>query len=320
MKIHAVLAAAAVLCGAARAEAQIVYSEEFNVDSTAAWTVNDPGLSDVLVDFFYDYSAIGVPNAPNSTVSRGLKLTANNSGNVFSGFSVSPTGQNFTGNYTLEFDLWQNYAGPLGPGGSGSTQLSTFGVGTSGTTAFWAGAAVKESVGFGVTLDGGSASDYRAFSSDAPTAYASGDAVYNAPGTNNSDAYYSGFTSQSAPAAQVGLFAGQTGSTDVGETAFAWRHVLVEVNDGFVTWSIDGLAIATIELTDLTLGGGNIFFGHSDTNAASSTNPNDTLLNVTLIDNIVVTAVPEPSTTALALFSLGSCLALAYRRRCAESL
>jgi hypothetical protein len=162
-------------------QSAFAYTEDFNVDNTANWTVNTPGLSDYIADFYYDYSAIGVSAAPNGTGTRGLKLTANNSGGVFSGISVSPTGQSFSGAYKLSFDIWQNYAGPLGVGGSGTTQFSMYGIGTSGTTPVWLASAPKESVGFGSTLDGGSASDYRAYSSAAPTSYAAGNAVYQAP-------------------------------------------------------------------------------------------------------------------------------------------
>lgn len=295
--------------------AATLYGNDFDVDTTASWTVNDSGLSDILADFYYDYSAIGVPAAPGGSTTRGLKMTANNSGGVFSGFSVSPTGESFSGNYRVEFDMWQNYAGPVGPGGNGTTQLSTFGIGTSGTVAFWPGAVTKESVAFGATLDGGSGSDYRAYSSAAPLSYAAGNAVYAAPdgGINESNAYYAPFTPQSAPAAQVALFPGQTGSTNIGETAFAWRRVVIDVNGGFANWSIDGLAMASVDLSTVTLGGGNIFFGHSDTNAGASTDPNDSLLNVTLIDNVLVT-IPEPSSLALvALAGLG--LAASRRRR-----
>ena len=294
------------------AQSQVVYTENFNVDPTASWTVNDPGLSDITVDFYYDYSAIGVSAAPNGSGTRGLKMTANNSGGVFSGFSVSPTGQSFSGNYQLSFDMWQNYVGPLGPGGSGTTQLSLYGIGTSGTTPIWAGSSPKESVAFGSTLDGGSASDFRAYSSAAPTSYPAGNAVYLAPGgaINNSDPYYAVFTPQSAPAAQVLLFPGQTGSTDPGETSFLWRRVVIDVVNGFASWSIDGTPLAKIDLSTVTLGGGNIFFAFSDTNAGSSTDPNDFLLNVLLIDNVMVTVVPEPSSVAL----LGAGLALLIGR------
>jgi hypothetical protein len=312
------LATLLTLCSVASATELFV--ADFEVDPTANWTVNDPGLSDTLVDFFYDYSAIGVPSAPSGAGTRGLKMTANNSGNIFSGFSVSPTGQSFAGDYVLTFDLWQNYVGPLGSGGSGSTQLSTFGIGTAGDVAFWPGAPVKESVAFGVTLDGGSASDYRVYDSSAPTSHPAGSSVYSAPGgaNNGSDPYYAGFGGESAPAAQLVLFPGQVGSTDSGEIAFAWREVLIDVSGGFATWFIDGLQIAQVDLMSLTLGGGNILFGHSDTNGSSSADPNDSLLNITLIDNIRVEAarnrVPEPASGALVAFGLAAMLCLRRRR------
>jgi len=58
------------------------------------------------------------------------------------------------------------------------------------------------------------------------------------------------------------------------------------------------------------LGGSNIFFGHDDTNAGSSTDPNRVALNVTMIDNILVT--PEPGT--LAFLGMGL-IPLCRRRR-----
>jgi hypothetical protein len=295
----------------------VLFSQDFESNSTANWTVNDPGLSDVTVDFFYDYSQIGVPTAPGSGTSRGLKLTANNTRGVFSGFSVSPTGQNFTGSYRLEFNLWQNYVGPLATGGSGTTQLSTYGIGTSGNVSIWPASSPKESLFFAHTLDGGSATDYRVYSSAAPTSYPAGSAVYVATGTgniNSSNAYYAALGGQAAPASQIALYPGQTGTTAAGVTGFAWRNILIDVNADTQTarWSIDGLLISELSLTGLTLGGGNIFFGHSDTNAGVSTDPNASLLNVTLIDNIRVTAVPEPTTLGLGLICIG---AIAMRRR-----
>lgn len=320
MKTKTLVSSAIVSSLALASQNGFGFTEDFNVDNTANWTVNTPGLSDHIADFYYDYSAIGVAAAPNGTGTRGLKMTVNNSGGVFSGISVSPNGQSFSGAYTLSFDMWQNYAGPLGPGGNGTTQMSLYGIGTSGASAAWIGSAAWGSgangIGFGSTLDGGSAADYRAYSSAAPASYVSGNAVYQSPGgtINNSGAYYTAaFTPQSAPAAQIGFFPGQTGSTDAGESSFKWRRVVIGVGGGFATWSIDGLLIAKVDLNTVTLGGGNIFFGHDDTNAGSSTDPNDSLLNVTLIDNISVVAVPEP--TSLALIGLAALVGVARRHR-----
>ena len=131
---------------------------------------------------------------------------------------------------------------------------------------------------------------------------------------NESAAYYSVFTSNSAPAAQVALFPGQTGSTSVGEISFAWREVTIDVIDGFATWYVDGRQFATVDLSTVTLGGGNILFGHGDTNGGSSTDPNDTLLNVTLIDNVVVSQIPEPASIALLGIGLAGLLLVRKRR------
>lgn len=297
----------------------ILYSNNFETDTTASWTVNSgpttPTPIDYVSDFYYDaQTSIGVP-ASVAGSSRVLKLTANNSAGVFGGVSVSPTGQSFTGSYKVSFNLWQNYAGPLGPGGSGTTQLSNFGIQTSGTQAQYPG--VVNSVFFAASLDGGSANDYRAYSSAATAGYASGNAVYQSAGhptgvNNDSQTYYATkFLASSAPAAQVALFPGQTGSTNAGEISFAWRAVEILVDGGFATWTVDGVQMARVNLTGLTSGGNNIFLGHSDTNAAASTDLNDALLNVTLIDNLVVESVPEPTT----LVGLAAAGLIALRRR-----
>ena len=87
--------------------------------------------------------------------------------------------------------------------------------------------------------------------------------------------------------------------------------MVIDVAGGFANWSIDGLPLASVDLSTVTLGGSNIFFAYHDTNAASSSDPNDSLLNIMLIDNIVV--VPEPTTASLLLGGLA--IALGRRRR-----
>ena len=151
-------ALAALLAASASAA---LYTADFEIDDTANWTVNT-GPTDAAADFFFDYSTAGIPAAPSGSGTRGLKLQANQSSGVFGGMSVSPlTNTDLPSAYTLSFDWWANFNGPFPGGGSGSTQLSTFGVGTAGATPQWPGGA-QDSVWFGATGDGGSAADWRA--------------------------------------------------------------------------------------------------------------------------------------------------------------
>jgi MYXO-CTERM domain-containing protein len=211
--------------------------------------------------------------------------------------------------------MWLNYNGPLGVGGSGSTQVTGAGVGTAGSTPQWAGG-TQDSVWFGVTGDGNSSVDYRAYSSAASTGYPDGSTVFAATGAgnrNNTHPYYAGFGGEAAPAAQVALFSQQTNSTIAGAQAFAWRDVVIGKVGDQVTYSIDGLLIATVDLTTVTLGGNNILLNHFDINATSSTDPNAGSLLFGLVDNVRVTVIPEPTVWALGL--LGAAGLWCYRRR-----
>jgi hypothetical protein len=294
---------------------QVLYSENFEVDPTANWTVN-ASAGTHPVNFFFDYSAVGIPSAPSGTGTRGLKMQANTVGGVFGGVSVSPTGQSFLGNYELRFDMWLNFNGPAPGGGSGSTQVGGAGIGTAGTTPQWAGG-TQDSIHFGASGDGNSSVDYRAYSSAAAGGYADASPVFaagaHAGNRNNSDPYYSNFGQVSPPAAQTALFAQQTGTTVVGSQAFGWHDVRIAKYDNNVAYSIDGKLIALVDANTVTLGGSDILLNYYDINATSSTDPNAGALLFGLIDNVTVTVIPEPASAALIL--LGGLGLFAVRRR-----
>lgn len=272
-------------------QAQIVYSENFDTDHSANWVVNN-GPSDSVANFHFDYSTVGVPNAPNSSGNtRGLKLQANLTSATFGGVSVSPTGQSFTGNYRLRFDLWQNFNGPFPAGGSGSTQITGAGIGTAGTTPQWP-AGTQDSLWFAATGDGESSTDYRAYSPVAPTGYDVASGVFAAGSRDHANLYYAELGREAAPNAQLEQFENQTGVTHSGAMGMQWRDVVITRQGNTVTWVVDGLLLATVDVSAIAFGGGNILFMYSDINAGSSTDPNASDMAFGLVDNVRVELLP----------------------------
>ncbi|MBX3426123.1 MAG: PEP-CTERM sorting domain-containing protein [Pirellulales bacterium] len=315
-------------------EAQILYSQDFDADDTANWTVND-GPTDEYADFFFDYSTVGIPSAPNSSGStRGMRLAANIFGplmdnvGVFGGFSVSPTGQSFTGDYVVKFDMWANYIGAFdaaNPGGgtggvasgaNGSSTLSIMGIMSSGNVANYAGAG--DGVFFAATPDGGSGADYRAYSVErlisyqipplAPNEDIDMHATYFAGSRNNTAALYAdNFGGATVPAAQTAavidgdpLGDTQYGTTAAGTLGFEWHEVQISKVGNLITWTVSGIDLISVDITNIAVptGGTNILFGQGDINAGLSTDPNFKHVQFTLFDNIVVEALSAAADNA----------------------
>jgi hypothetical protein len=271
--------------------------------------------------FGFDYSTVGIPSAPHSGDGStiGLKLNANNvaASQALGGISVSPLGFGVTGDYTLRFDMWANFIGPAPAGGSGSTQITGGGIGTSGTAANYAGSA--NGIWFAGTGDGNSATDYRVYTPAAQSSLGAGSPVYAAPGgviNNSASTYYTSFyPAHTAPAAQTTLYPSQSGSVAAGALGWAWHDVLITKIGNSLTWQMDGQLFASLDIsTNGVLSGSDIMLVQSDINTTASTDPNGTTLNFGLFDNVVVTQVPEPATCALAIMSAAG-LFLARRRK-----
>jgi len=210
----------------------------------------------------------------------------------------------------MRFDLWQNFNGPLPGGGSGSTQVTGAGVGTAGVTPQWAGGS-QDSVWFGTTADGGSSVDYRAYSSAAGTGYGDASGVFAAGSgagvRNEAHPYYAEFGREPVPAAQVSQFPDQTGLTGVGAQGFQWRDVTISKIGNQISWFVDGLRLATVDASTVTLGGSNILFNYFDINASVSTDPDSPSVLFGLIDNVRVetlTTTPQvPNITGIQVTS-----------------
>ncbi|HXU76504.1 MAG TPA: GH25 family lysozyme [Methylomirabilota bacterium] len=262
-----------------------VFSDNFDTNSAANWTLNQSTNNNTRATFAYNYSGYGIPSAPHSVggTTKGVKFEANYTGAGVAALNISPIGQSFGGNYRLHYDMWINANGPFPAGGTGSTQLQTAGLGTAGNKVEWNSGA-PDGVFFAIDGEGqatDTSPDIRAYIGT--TLQNSNSGVY-VGGTNTSirrcsDPYYANVFpgGQTAPAAQA-----QSGALEGGTVGFAWRDVVVNKNGNVIEWFIDGLKICSVTNA---LASSNIFVGYWDPFASLSDNTN---LSFGLVDNLRV--------------------------------
>lgn len=324
--LRCLLGVAVIGVGAVRVSAAVLFSDNFNTNTSGSWTTNVAPAANALTQqatFAYNYQGMGIPAAPGSADTLGLRLRSNipivggeevttRPGGVISGLSLSPTGKNFGTNYQLSFYAWANFCGAPNASGladngasEGGTFNVMFAVGTAGTVPLVVGntglasGGAMDGVGFATTGDGGITNDYRAYPASGLIAPAAS-GVYAAGSTANTNAFYTAlFPAQSAPAVQQEIsvdeypfdaFNTQAGSTQPGSFGFAWQKVVITKSNNIVTWDINDTRIATVDASALALGGSNIALGMSDVNATTARHP---LLVFTLIENLVVTDLPS---------------------------
>jgi MYXO-CTERM domain-containing protein len=300
---------------------QVLFSDNFDVNSSGNYTVNQDADAEVL--FAYDYSTLGISAAPNSAggTTLGLRFRANIDATTGAqAINVSPTGGSFTGNFRMSFDLWINANGPFPAGGGGSTQFGTAGVGTAGTSV-QKGSVPADGAWFAVDGEGQSGIDFRAYRgavSEGPSStafFATDSGTINRRSADN-PYYHATFAGgQQAPTLQQTTYPAsadpannQEGALKAGTVGFGWRQIEITKVGNDVSWTIDGLPIAT--LTGATLAGNNIFVGHWDAFSSTTANP---AMNFSIVDNWRVEVIPEPSAWMLGL--LGAAGLLGWRRR-----
>jgi hypothetical protein len=317
---------------AARTSAVTLFSDNFNTNTSANWTKNAfPGANAATqtAEFAFDYSPFGIPPAPSSADTLGLRLRANvpivggvevttRPAGVQSGLSMSPTGQNFGTSYKLEFYAWSNFFGSANAQGladnansEGGTANTLFAVGTSGTVPLVAGnpnaisGSTVDGIAFATTADGGIGSDWRVLPKSGTAVPSATAGVYAAAPTgsttasSNADPYYvAKFPTQTAPTVQQTIATAEYGSDaspvmagnmQAGSFGFAWHKVTVTKTGGNVTWDVDDNRIAQYDASALTLGGNNIAIGQSDVNTSTARHPS---LVFTVFDNLTVTDLP----------------------------
>ncbi|MCX8090786.1 MAG: immunoglobulin domain-containing protein [Verrucomicrobiae bacterium] len=290
-----------------------VFLDTFDTDTSTGWQLNRSS-SDTRATFAWDYSAMGIPPAPNAVggTTRGLRMEANLTAGVAAALCLSPKNQSFPGDYRLRFDMWINANGPFPAGGTGSTEHLTAGVGTRGDRVHWTGTgSTADAAWFAVDGEGGASDtsttigDFCALLGTALQNPSSG--VYRAGTETNAKGnvhpYYAAAfgAGRAPPALQQANYPQQTGALAAGTVGFAWREVIVARRGNRVDWAIDGVHLASI--TNATLPGSNVFVGYWDSYASLSDNPD---LSFGLVDNVrvevpVVGPVTPQCTTALRL-------------------
>jgi len=270
-----------------------VFADDFDSDTSANWTLSQSS-TDTRCTFNYDYSADGIPSAPNSVggTTRGVKFEANMTKGITAALSMSPVGLSVGGDYRLCFDMWINANGPFPLGGNGSSEYITGGLGTTGGHVQWdrAGSAADgywfAVNGEGQAVDTSVISDYGAYARTNVQTAASG--VY-AAGTNNNSRgnlngyYVTAFPGQAPPLLQQATYPQQTGVLEDGAVGFAWREVIIAKRGNIVEWSIDGVKLAAF--TSASVVASNIFVGYWDPFVSISDNA---ALSFGLVDNVRV--------------------------------
>jgi autotransporter-associated beta strand protein len=119
------LVALVAIGGAYRvAPAQVLYTENFDDGNAASrWTTSPSGNPNFAINYAYDYTTAGIPVAPSGTSATGLWMKANTTGAQVGSVMAFPTGQNFSGDQTLSFDLWFGVSGTVA-----TTEFGIFGL------------------------------------------------------------------------------------------------------------------------------------------------------------------------------------------------
>ena len=85
----------------------------YDVNNSSAWTTGTGAGANSSVTYGFDYSSLGIPQAPGSATTTAMVLRANtNSGAAAAqGITVSPNGLSLAGDYVIRAMMWGNTYG-----------------------------------------------------------------------------------------------------------------------------------------------------------------------------------------------------------------
>ncbi len=274
------------------ASGETLWFDDFNLDSSEIYEVLElnPGRDGTV--FAFDYSAVGIPEAP-STVdggTSGLKFFVNDPFDdttpVTSGVQIAPIelGDTLAGlDYTLTYDLWMNVNGPLPEGGGGSTEAMMVGVGFDGVVPIEAGA--TDGTYFTLTGEAGVTTDVRSFTDDGYNSTNADGSPINVASESLEDDYYATIFPGGIDVATLPVQGGQdnqVGVTRQGQMAFQWHQIRVDVRGTEARFYVDDLLIAQDQDADID---GTIMVGQADYFSSETDVPR---WNFSIVDNLRV--------------------------------
>ncbi|MDB6122554.1 MAG: hypothetical protein JWQ71_1547 [Pedosphaera sp.] len=263
--IGTVSSATANIISALNPSETVLFQDNFDTDTTANWTAlaaaND-GVPDNSILFNFDYSGLQVPASPHgngSTLGLFMTVNKNDSTPAAAALNAYPVGQNFSGNYALRFDMWQNIL----PNSTITTEYVLAGLNHSGTkTNWWRSGGVPagwtfDGVWYALETDGQASPNFVNYSS--PTTAANNPTMLTA-GTNSS-----GFTQifKSPPWTVAGSAAVTSRATTITAPLALWSEVELSQIGNIQTLRINNSTIMTYSnATPYTAG--NIMLGYLD--------------------------------------------------------
>jgi hypothetical protein len=285
----------------------VIWSENFNEDRSADWTVKFSaanGIDDYTFIFNIDYASGGwfapIPPAPHSTSdTMGMYLTVNKNDPTAlggAGINVYPNGKTFSGDYAIRFDMY------LMVGAAASTtEYALMGLNHSGTKTNWFRNSEDGVVGgsfdglfFGVEADAAALGDYVLYTSAAA-------------GANNPAALTSVNASAFARFFKVPPYSyGGAPGVLASSTTPTWSDVEISQVGSLVTLKINQIVI--LQYTNTTpYTAGNIMLGYTDAY--------DSIMAGTsgvIIDNLRVISMTKPVLNITGVAKVGSNLELSF--------
>jgi hypothetical protein len=250
--------ASVTLVDATSPPATVLFSDNFNTDSSANWNLFVTG-DDYTAQFAYDYSSQGIPPAPHgSGDTLGLYLAVNKSLGSATAINLYPKGKSFNGNYALRFDMFLNVQIP----NSVSTEYVLFGINHDGAHTNWFRSSpggvpagwTFDGVFYGLEADGAGLGDYVNYSSPTtagnnPTALTAGRVATTL--TNE-------FKSPPSPVLGV-----PANNMTLASPTPIWADVEVSQIGKIITWKINNTVIFSYSNTT-AYATGDIMLGYDD--------------------------------------------------------